>query len=552
MAFDAGSIIAKVKADITEFKAGMQEAQQHASGFQNALGGIVNVGAAVVKGLAVAGAATAAFGALSLKEYSNSEDAVTQLQAALTSTHEAAGLYIDDLLDQAAALQKVTKFSDEQVESAQALLLTFTNIKGVTFQKTTQTVLDMATALKMDATGAAQILGKALNAPVDGLAALSRIGIRFSDSQQEVIASLVKTGQTAKAQDVILQELNKRFGGSAVAAGTTLSGQLTRLKNIWSDLMENIGQRLANVIKPLLDNLLKWIDSMGGTWAIFEKLNTAVSETISLLTTGFTQDESEGIFGLKPDSPFIIALQTFHAVGVAAFNGVKEAIEFLKPSLQLLWDNIVQNLIPALSNLWENFIKPLLPGLGVALVAAIFILINALTIAINVISIIANVLGDLGHIVQDTTSDIAVWFYLLPGKIADGLKGLWGAITKPFSDAFNWVKNEANKLKDTVAGALNPLQRHSPSLVDLLNRGVPEIPKIYGRAFDQINGMAAGLRPTLIGATAGATPGGNVTTNIYGNINNGSPGDRDAFFRRLTRNQELAAKGMATMPGSVG
>lgn len=547
--FDLGSIVAKVKADISEFKAGMQEAQQHAGGFQNALGGLVSAGEMVVKGLAVAGAATAAFGALSLKEYSASENAVAQLNAVLTSTHNAAGLYIDDLLDQAAALQKVTKFSDESIESAQALMLTFTNIKGVEFQKATSTVLDMATALKEDATSAAQQLGKALNDPINGLTALQRVGIHFSASQQEVIQKLVETGQTAKAQDVILAELNKRFGGSAVAAGNTLSGQLTRLKNIWSDLMENIGMRLANVIKPLLDRLLKWIDSMGGAWAIFERLNLAVSETISLLTTGFTQDESEGIFGLKPDSPFIVALQTLHTVGVVTFNAIKEAIDFLKPSLELLWANIVQNLMPALQNLWENFIKPLLPGIGIALVGALWLFINGLTVAIGVISYIANLLGDFAHIVQDTTSDVAVFFYTLPGAISAALGGLWNAITKPFKDAFDWVKNEANKLKDTVAGALNPLQRHSPSLVDLLNRGVPEIPKIYGKAFDQLNGMAAGLRPNLVAATAGAAT---VNTNIYGPINNQTPQDRDAFFRRLSRNQELAAKGLATKPGSVG
>lgn len=526
MAFDAGSIVAKVKADISEFKAGMQEAQQHAGGFQNALGGLANVGAMVVKGLAVAGAATAAFGALSLKEYSASEDAVTQLQAALTSTHEAAGLYIDDLLDQAAALQKVTKFSDESIESAQALLLTFTNIKGATFQRATGTILDMATALKMDATGAAQILGKALNSPVEGLAALSRIGIRFSDSQQAVIQKMVETGQTAKAQDVILQELNKRFGGSAVAAGGTLSGQLTRLKNIWSDLMENIGMRLANTLKPMIDMFLAWIDSMGGAWGIFDKLNTAANTLGTQIATFLT--------------PIVVAL--------------REAWDFLKPSIDLLWANIQVNLIPALRNLWENFLKPLMPALGVALVGAIWLLIAALNVAIGVISFIANLLGDFGHIVADTTSDVAMFFYNLPGAISNALSGLWGAITKPFSDAFNWVKNAANDVKNTVAGALNPLQRHSPSLVDLLNNGVPQIPKIYGKAFDQINGMAANLRPTLIGATAGTmgAAGGNVTTNIYGNINNGSQADRDAFFRRLTRNQELAAKGLATKPGSVG
>lgn len=547
--FDLGAIVAKVKADISDFKAGMQEAQQHAGGFQKALGGIVDVGAMVVKGLAVASAATAAFGALSLREYSQSEDAVTQLEAALRSTHNAAGLYIDDLLDQASALQKVTKFSDEQVESAQALLLTFTNIKGAEFQKATGTILDMATALKTDATSAAQQLGKALNDPINGLAGLQRIGIRFSDSQQAVIEKLVQTGQTAKAQDVILQELNKRFGGSAVAAGGTISGQLTRLKNIWSDFMENVGFRVANVLRPALDYLLKWVDSMGGVWGIFDKLNTAFNETISLLTTGFTQDESEGIFGLKPDAPFIVALQTLHQVGKATFEAIKAAIDFLKPSLDLLWANVKENLIPALSNLWHNFLEPLMPLIGTILVLAIYALINALTLAIGIISSIANVLGTFGKVVSDTAYDAVNIFSNLPKAISNALSGLWGAITKPFKDAFDWVKNQANSVKDTVAGALNPLQRHSPSLVDLLNRGVPEIPKIYGKAFDQLNGMASGLRPNLVAATAGAAT---VNTNIYGPINTNTQADRDAFFRRLTRNQELAAKGLATKPGSVG
>ncbi len=530
---------------------GQKLGSRMAGGIGGALRSVVPPGLlaiATVGGLAAAGVGAA-------KAFEEAESVGRKLTNVLGNMGKAGAA--PELERLARTLQRQTGIDDEVIKGGETMLATFKNVAssagvvGGTFDRATRAAVDMSSVFG-SVQSASRVLGKALEDPVKGVALLRRANVTLTESQQEQIKAFVKTGETAKAQDVILQELNKRFGGSAVAAGGTISGQLTRLKNIWSDFMENVGFRVANVLRPMLDHLLKWVDSMGGVWGIFDKLNTAFNEMISLLTTGFTQDESTGIFGLKPDSPFIIALKTAHDVGVAMFNALKDAIDFLMPSFERLWAVIQVELMPSLIKLWNEVIKPLLPGLGVALVAAIWVLINAITIAVSFISLIINVFIALGHIVADTTSDIAVWFYLLPGKIADGLKGLWSAITKPFSDAFNWVKNEANKLKDTVAGALNPLQRHSPSLVDLLNKGVPEIPKIYGKAFDQINGMAAGLRPTLIGATAGVTPGGNVTTNIYGNINNGSNADRDAFFRRLTRNQELAAKGMATKPGSVG
>jgi hypothetical protein len=39
---------------------------------------------------------------------------------------------------------------------------------------------------------------------------------------------------------------------------------------------------------------------------------------------------------------------------------------------------------------------------------------------------------------------------------------------------------------------------------------------------------------------------------IYGDINIGSQQDADNFFARLSRNQELSSKGLASLSGSVG
>ena len=53
-------------------------------------------------------------------------------------------------------------------------------------------------------------LGKALNDPVKGVSALAKVGVTFTEGQKTSIAAMVKHGETAKAQQVILAELHKR------------------------------------------------------------------------------------------------------------------------------------------------------------------------------------------------------------------------------------------------------------------------------------------------------------------------------------------------------
>jgi hypothetical protein len=173
-------------------------------------------------------------------------DALAQLDQRIKSTGGAANRSSEQLQKMASALQGVTRFGDEAIIEMQSVLLTFTNIEGQVFDRTVPAILDLSTAMGQSLQSSAVQLGKALNDPVKGLSALSRVGIQFTDDQKAVIESLVETGDVAGAQAVILDELERQFGGSAVAAGDTFVGALTQVKNAFGDLLENPAGLEAN------------------------------------------------------------------------------------------------------------------------------------------------------------------------------------------------------------------------------------------------------------------------------------------------------------------
>lgn len=190
-----------------------------------------------IAGAALGVGVVGAFAAV-LRATAESEKVTAQLEARLRSTKQAAGLSKDALLDMAGGLQAVTAFDDEAIVSAENLLLTFTRIHKDVFPQALEAVLDMSTAFDQDLKTSAIQLGKALNDPIQGIAALSRVGVQFTQQQQDTIKYLAETGQVAEAQKVILKELNTEMGGSARAAADTLSGSLHQLAGVAGNLLE--------------------------------------------------------------------------------------------------------------------------------------------------------------------------------------------------------------------------------------------------------------------------------------------------------------------------
>lgn len=243
-----------------KFSQTIDTADKKVSGFGKTLGSV----GTIAGGFLAAGAVTAGVQALtgfigdSIGAVRESKEVNAQLEAVLKSTGGASGLTADSVRDMASALEKSTKFEDEAILKGQNLLLTFTNIGSDVFPMATETMLDMAQALGTDASGAAVQLGKALNDPVAGISALSRVGVTFTDEQKDMIKGMVEAGDVAGAQGVILAELNKEFGGSAKAASDA-AGSQEKYKDAMNDLQEQIGGKMLPIQEKLNEAKLKLV-----------------------------------------------------------------------------------------------------------------------------------------------------------------------------------------------------------------------------------------------------------------------------------------------------
>lgn len=202
------------------------------------------------------------FATASVDAFREQQKAIAQVEAGLKSTGNQVGITSEKLQQMASDLQSKTLFGDEEIlKDATAQLLTFTNIAGDNFGRTQEAVLDLATRLDGDLKSASIQLGKALNDPVANLSALSRSGIQFSQSQKDVIKALTESGKLAEAQTIILDELNKQYGGSAEAAAEA-DGGLTQLSNTIGDAKEKFGEIILEGLKPTIKGLKEFFENI--------------------------------------------------------------------------------------------------------------------------------------------------------------------------------------------------------------------------------------------------------------------------------------------------
>lgn len=182
---------------------------------------------------------------------------LAQMDAVLKSTGDASGMTKQQLIALADAQSKVTTFSKGTTMAGENLLLTFTGIGKNVFPATIKAAQDMSTAMGTDLNSSCMTLGKALNDPVQGMTKLTKQGVTFTDAQKAQITAMEKAGNVAGAQGIILQELQKEFGGSAKAAGSTFAGQLTILKNT----ITGVGGQIGSVLIPYMTSFVSMVNT---------------------------------------------------------------------------------------------------------------------------------------------------------------------------------------------------------------------------------------------------------------------------------------------------
>jgi hypothetical protein len=154
----------------------------------------------------------------SLDVFQAQEDAEKKLSAAIGTTSQS-------LLNQAAALQKVSKFGDEQIIEAQALIGSFVKEESQ-IKAATKATLDLAAAKGMDLKAAADLVSKTLGSSTN---ALSRYGIQVEGA----------VGSSERLESTI-NSISAVFGGQAAAQADTMSGRIQQMENAFGDLQEMI------------------------------------------------------------------------------------------------------------------------------------------------------------------------------------------------------------------------------------------------------------------------------------------------------------------------
>ena len=437
--FSLGTAALGTAIDLAGLRHGQDQAHKETQGWLSGLqgsaakgfGGLQKaVGAGLLGGL---GLVTAGFSGLAVA-FSDSvdlariqEDAEKQLAAVLASTGEAAGLTAAEVKGMAKELQGVTNFGDEAILTGQNLLLTFTGIGEDVFPRATETMLDMATALGTDAKGSAIQLGKALNDPIAGISALSRVGVSFTEQQKEQIKALQESGDLMGAQTIILDELAKEFGGSARA----LVDPADQMKNAWNGLKETIGAGLLPVIEGLYEKALPLVNQA------IEKATGFISSFTGALSSGLNpigalKTALYDTFG-EASMPILTVIDTVHnlirAFGVLwSGEGVFEDDPAWMQALVKIHDTIAP-IIEIVTNAIAQFVswKDILIALGIVVASIVIpILWGIVAAAAPVIAVAAALVGAVALVRNAWEND---W-----GGIRTALVTWWTDTGKPIFD----------------------------------------------------------------------------------------------------------------------
>jgi hypothetical protein len=216
---------------------------------------LTSFGAGAVVGAAALGAGLAMFA----KEAGEAETQQLKLTNSIKNSENAFAGNGKALRDQASALMKVTVADDDAIVSAQALLVQFGRTSSET-EKLTPLVVDLSRKMGVDLDAAAKAVGKSS----DGSSgALKKMGIE--------VKSL---GEGSTATENTIAALAASVGGFAESEGQTFAGQMQIMSNSFSELKENVGKGVLEIVNPIL-----------GIGAAAGSVNPQIAETAGKLGT---------------------------------------------------------------------------------------------------------------------------------------------------------------------------------------------------------------------------------------------------------------------------
>jgi hypothetical protein len=362
---------------ITEFNGkGIERARKE---FAQLEGASAKAGFVIKKAFLPASAALGAFGGFMLKAAKGAEDArIANQKLGNVLDSMGFGAATDRVAAYAESLEKTIAVDADVIKATQTKLATFSNLTktvntvGGAFDRATMAALDMASAGFGTAEGNAVQLGKALQNPIKGIAALAKSGIDFTEQEKEKIRTLVESNKLLEAQDMILAAIEKQVGGTAEESASSF---------------QKLMFALMGVADAFGDLLLPAIDAIAPKVAAFSKWaaeNPDLMKKISIAFVGFTAAVIALNIALSLNPFVAMAIGIGALIGLIAaayfrfdgfrkvvdtvFNAIKIGVALAIDNFRMLL-NVVKGIFNGIGSAWNNtfgkisFKIPNIPGL---------------------------------------------------------------------------------------------------------------------------------------------------------------------------------------------
>ena len=215
-----------------------------------------------------------------------------QINAVLNSTGHSAGILKEEINELVTSQSRLTGTHESLLNSAAAVLLTFTNIGSEAFPRALSASEDLVAIFGGDLRSAVIRLGKALNDPITGVGALKETGTSFTLQQREQIKVLQESGDILGAQAIILNQVEKETGKLGQKMRETPMGEFKLATLELQRAAENLGAGLSlvvvgltktsTVVMPLIRSFNFLSEAMGNFMFGNKELNVLMDDTIDM------------------------------------------------------------------------------------------------------------------------------------------------------------------------------------------------------------------------------------------------------------------------------
>lgn len=497
--FSVGSITATVTADVSQFKKNIQGIQEDTRVFGDK---ITSVASSVQKFALIVGAAGIAAAGLFTKQsidaaaeaqkemakfntiIQNSKNPTEQLKNAILDAASAAvKLGIDD--EEAAV--SIARFYQRTGDLTEAIRLN-------------NVAMDLAKDKNMTLTEAQKMVGMVLSG--NGKA-LKQYGIDLKDSATPMEA---------------LIELQGKVAGSAQRVSETYAGQIEVFNQTFGNFKETIGAiflpSLTDVTKSLSEivvNLTQWELKTGTIKGILEAFALTLTTVTNFIKEHGTQIMIVAGILTTFFLPALVAVGIEMVVNTttALINSTLAIIQFGLEgwkAIAMLMVKIVQLTLATAAFILHTTVTIAQTVASGALTVATWLLNAALAVLTSPIFLVVAAIVALiaiGYLLiknwdsvkafgQKMIDDLVAKFNSFVGALRNIGGQILDALTAPFNDAWNRIKDTMNKIKD----ALDFTKRHSPSVLDIVKSGVGKVNSALGDL--QFN---TALSPTMVAQT---------------------------------------------------